>query len=345
MNWTWGSFWQGSRKWLKVGWLIAAGLVAVYIGAVEPMQLKRIIAEQKATGLGAVAGGSLMPRRQNSLQTYVAGGIVGGVPQNRVAVSTMLASAAPDADKAESDEDRKLVRTGSMDLVVKDPGAAAEQIRQLAERVGGFLVTSQVSGAQETASAELTIRVPVARFEEIRAEIRKLALRVESDHIEAQDVTRDYVDREARLRNLRAQEQQYLAILKRAATVKDTLEVSDKLNEVRSSIETQQAEFEALAKQVETVAITVSLRSEVEAQVLGLHWRPLYRLKLALRDGLDGLGDYLAAMASFLFYLPTILLWMVTLVAGAALGWRILRWGARVFFAFPKSATSEKGVS
>src|SRR5262249_42510137 len=111
------------------------------------------------------------------------------------------------------------VRTGAMDLIVKNPAEAAEKIRRLAESAGGFLVNSQVSGADAASTAEVVIRVPVARFEEIRAEIRKLGLRVESDRLEVQDVTKDYVDREARLRNLRAQEQQYLAILKRATTV------------------------------------------------------------------------------------------------------------------------------
>jgi hypothetical protein len=145
------------------------------------------------------------------------------------------------------------------------------------------------------------------------------------------------------LRNLRGQEEQYLAILKRAATVKDTLEVSDKLNGVRGEIEQQQAEFDALSKQVETVAITVSLRGEAEAQVFGLHWRPLYQLKLAARQGLDSVGDYAASMASFLFYLPTVLLWLGTILIGAVLGWRILRWAARVLFAFPKVAAVDTG--
>jgi uncharacterized protein DUF4349 len=81
------------------------------------------------------------------------------------------------------------------------------------------------------------------RFEEARSEIRKLGLRVEADRQEAQDATKDYVDLEARLHALRAQETQYLSILKEAKTVKDILGVSDKLNEVRGEIEQQQAEF------------------------------------------------------------------------------------------------------
>jgi predicted membrane protein len=43
-------------------------------------------------------------------------------------------------------------------------------------------------------------------------------------------------------------------------------------------------------------------------------------------------GDYAASMSSFIFYLPTVLLWLATILIGAALGWRILRWAGRVLF-------------
>src|ERR1700693_4543719 len=177
-------------------------------------------------------------------------------------VSTALLE--PPAAKAgvDSATDRKMVRTGSVDLFVKKPAEAAEKIRALAEGMGGFLVSSELSGGKVGGSGSLTVRVPAARFEEARAEIRKLGLRVESDKVEAQDVTRQYVDQDANLRNLRAEEVQYLGILKQAHTVKDTLEVSEKLSEVRGQIEQQQAEFDALSKQIETAAITVSLRAE-----------------------------------------------------------------------------------
>src|SRR5260370_40950094 len=147
----------------------------------------------------------------------------------------------------------------------------------------------------------MPLRVAAAGFEDARSEIRRLGLRVESEKLEAQDVTKQYVDQSARLRNLRAQETQYLGILKQAKTVKDTLEVSDKLNDVRGEIEQQQAEFDALSKQVETVALTISLRAEAEAKVFGLNWRPLYQVKLAAREGLGRVADYAASMTPLLF--------------------------------------------
>jgi len=256
----------------------------------------------------------------------------------------MTFSGGRNAGEEGTSEDRKLVRTESLGLIVKTPAETAEKIIQIAQGAGGFLVASNVNGGADATSASLSIRVPAERFDEVRAQIRKLSLRVESESIDAQDVTKQYVDQEARLRNLRAQEQQYLGILRKAATVKDTLEVSDKLNEVRGAIEERQAEFEALSKQVETVAINITLRAEAAAQVFGLNWRPLYQLKIAAREGLEGFGEYAASMTTFVFYLPTILLWLFTILAGAAVGWRILKWAARILFISPKTGLVEKAA-
>jgi hypothetical protein len=140
---------------------------------------------------------------------------------------------------------------------------------------------------------------------------------------------------EARLRNLRAEEAQYLTIMKSAYKVDDLLEVTQKLSEVRGQIEQQQAEFQTLSKQVETVAITISLRTLADTQVFGLNWRPLYQLKLALRNGLDALADYATTMAAILFYVPVILAWSLSILFAVVIGWRALRWTGRRFFDWP----------
>jgi hypothetical protein len=336
-----GAFWQMSRNRLKAAWLITAGLVAIYVGAIEPMNQVRGIAAERAAGLAA--GPEWQPvalwhetRLSAMLQRGVVGGVPGGIGAGNEGPSVSMASVdglpAPPPPPPRTSADRKMIRTGLMDLVVENPRNTSEKIRELAEHSGGFLVSSETYGAQDASSASLQIRVPAIKFEEVRAEIRKLGLRLESEKLQAEDVTKQYVDQAARLRNLRAQETQYLGILKQAKTVKDTLEVSDKLNEVRGEIEQQQAEFDALSKQVDTVALTISLRPESDVQVFGLNWRPLYQLKLAARQGLDSIGDYVSAMGLFLFYLPTVLLWLATILIGAAIGWRTLRWAGRALF-------------
>jgi hypothetical protein len=260
-------------------------------------------------------------------------GVVGGVPEGGAYQRGV-------ATRSADDNERKIVRTSSIALIVEKPADAAGRVQQLAEGAGGFLVNWQANGDQEATIASLMIRVPVAKFESTRTAIRKLAQRVENERVEAEDVSTQYVDDQARLRNLRAQEAQYLAILRQARTVKDTLEVSDKLNQVRGEIERQQSEFNTLSKQVELVAVTVSLRKETEAQVFGLPWRPLYEVKLAARLGLEGLIDYSTSVLSFFFYLPAIVLWMATILVGAAIAWRVLCWAGRLLFVTRPSAVS-----
>ena len=344
----WGVFWQKSSKWLKTGWLITAGLSALYFGTMRSSRSGGGVASEKVTGLAATEWVPISLWREPFHERVLEAGEnqVSGVVRmiaddspvpgsQRAAIMTYLPTPEPQTP----DSDRKLVRNSSMELVAKNPADTAEKIRQLAERLDGFLVKSVTNG-QDAQGAFLAVRIPTERFEQARAEIRKLGVRVESERVEAQDVTRQYVDLDARLRNLRGEEAQYLSIMKRANTVKDTLEVSEKLSNVRGQIEQQQAEFEALSRQVETVAINVSLHTEAEAQVFGLHWRPLYQLKLAVRGGLESLGNYAVDMAGFAFLLPTILLWLLTILLGAAIGWRLLRWASRVFFGWPRSAVA-----
>ncbi len=337
-------------KWIKIAGLAAVGVAALYLGLPSYNLSRRAAHQAAATGL---AGNTQLESYQDRLLTHlpsakavrrIAGGVVGGVPGTGPLMVAGL-SATPPAMPREVPADRKMVRTDTLDLVVKTPAESAEKIRQLAGRVGGFVETSQVSGEQDATNASLTIHVPTARFEEVRAEIRQLGLRVENERLDAQDVTKQYVDQEARLRNLRAEEAQYLSILKHASTVSDTLEVSDKLNEVRGEIEQQQAEFDALSKQVETVAITVSLRAEAETQVFGLHWRPIYQLKQAAHDGLTGLGDYASAMATVIFYLPAAVLWLGTILLGLAASYRIVRWAALTLFPFRRKNAPANAAS
>jgi Domain of unknown function (DUF4349) len=248
----------------------------------------------------------------------------------------MLAGEAPAAPKAAA-VGRKIIRTSSIQMLVVHPAEIADKITSLAEGLGGYLVSADGGGQNATAGV-LTIRVPSARFEEARTEIRKLGLQIESEKIDAQDVSRQYIDEDASLRNLRAEESQYLAILKQANTVKDMLAVTERLSEVRGQIEQQQAEFNALSRQIEAVALTISLRTEPQPSAFGLNWRPVYQLKLALHDGLESLANYATAMATVLFYLPAVLLWVGTILIGMMTSWKILRWAGRRWFGWTDAA-------
>jgi hypothetical protein len=229
---------------------------------------------------------------------------------------------------------RKIVQTGSVELTVKDPKDSAEKVRSLVQSLGGYVEASQIEGQKEV-TATVTIRVPASRLDEAKADLGELALHVDNEKTNAQDVSRQYVDTEARLRNLRAQEGQYLQIMKSAVKVQDMLDVSEHLSQVRGEIEQEQADFQILSKQIEMATLVISLKSAIAPVTFGLNWRPLYQLKLASQQALDGIAEYASTMMSVLLYLPVLLLWGVTILLAVAAGWRILRWTVRTFFRTP----------
>jgi len=220
--------------------------------------------------------------------------------------------------------DRKIVKTAQLSLVAADPAKAAEAARAVAEQFGGYAVSLRV-GTQESGRAQLTIRVPAAQFEEARAALHKLGSRTEDEQIQAEDVTHQYVDTEATLKSYRAEQEQYLQILRRAGSVKDVLAVTEKLADVRERIERTEAEFRSLSQQVAMASFTISLRSETEAQTFGLHWRPLYQIKVAFREGMESLAEYGVTMLAVLMRLPAIALWAVTILLALKYGWALLR--------------------
>ena len=321
---------QSPRTWFASGFLIAV-LLFVGLIALSVYEERRSIAQRKATGLGAVAADwkPLSLWKQRSLGGVI-GGLVGGVPgMSRSSYGFAMAS----ADTAEPASDRQIIRTANMSIIARRPSDVLDRIRAMSEGMGGFVVRSNLSGMRDAArSANIEVRLPAARLDEARAEVRKLAVAVEADTTEARDVTHQYVDQQAHLRNLRAQEVQYLAILKRAGSVKDVLNVTEKLTETRGASEALEAEIKSMEREVAMSLLAVSVVAEQEAQVLGIRWRPLYQIKLSLRSALEGIADYATSMVSLVMYVPVILLWVLTAFVIAKLGWKLLRALARVFF-------------
>jgi hypothetical protein len=179
------------------------------------------------------------------------------------------------------------------------------------------------------------MRVPAKYFDEARAQVRKIVQTVEQETIEAHDVTRESVNQKAALRNAEAEEAQYLPILKRAVAVKDILEVSSKIAEVRGRIDGLEGALKFLHHQVEVSLLTINIHAEEQAQVFGMHWRPLYEAKVSLRGALGGMSDYADDMVALFLNLPVVAIWVLTIVALIKIGWMVLRSVVRVFFPGP----------
>jgi hypothetical protein len=181
-------------------------------------------------------------------------------------------------------DERMIVRSGDMSLVVDDVTQAMQAITQLAAGYNGYVVSSSVYGEEEGMRGWISIRIPDEKFDQTLADIRGLAIRVEEENTNSQDVTEEYIDLEARLANAEATEQQYLALLDKADDVEDILRIYDYLSQIRQEIEQIKGRMQYLERTSSMSLISVSLRPEFSAQsTVPAGWNALEIFKSAAR--------------------------------------------------------------
>lgn len=269
------------------------------------------------------------PRLEGYLTSESRGGGGGGQGGSRTYPAhfnvALAASAEPDTLST-----RKIVRNGSLELLVSDVGQSINKISSIVNEVGGFVEKSTQTNSGGH-SANLTVRVPAGRLDQVVAKVKGLATTIDRESVEVRDVTREYIDLDARLRNAQAEEAQFLQIMKRAATIKDTLDVTEKLSDVRGRIEEMQGEMKFLTAQIEMSSLEIALHADSDAAVAGIHWRPLRQAKIAMAEMVSGLADWADAVIAFLINLPLIGVWLLSIVVLVLLAVRILRFLWRRF--------------
>jgi hypothetical protein len=157
--------------------------------------------------------------------------------------------------------ERMIVRNGRIELTVDAVPSSVEAVNTVARNVGGLVLTSEVRERDGQPHATLSLRVPSDRYDEAMGQLRRLAVKVEAETSNAQDVTEEFADLGLQVRNLEATEAQYLELLKRATSVQDVLSIQQRLGEVRTQIERLRGRMNALQRRSDFSTIDVTLRA------------------------------------------------------------------------------------
>ena len=160
-----------------------------------------------------------------------------------------------------------IVRSGTMNLKVKDVAEALEQVEEIAESLGGHVVSSSLHGREKVKTATVSVRVPAEQYDDAMESLRDLAVEVILESTRAKDVTEEYTDNESQLRNLEATEERYLALLNEAATIEDILDVEEKISETRGRIERIKGRMQYLERTSASSLIEIYLIEESALEV------------------------------------------------------------------------------
>ena len=168
-------------------------------------------------------------------------GTVGGVPQ--VAQATEIShdpSLTPDRTgnlkpgESVNRADRVVIHTAYMNIVVESVPRTMDQILQMANAAGGWLVSS---GTDQQESGHISIRIPANLLENTMSAIHGTATETLTTRITSEDVTDEYVDLTSRLANDVNTRRNLEKAMTEMTQPEHILEVQRVLHEIQKSIE------------------------------------------------------------------------------------------------------------
>lgn len=313
------------NKALKIGGIVLGAFVFIIVVLVFLSASRNMLSTSNSSldssglataGLpsGSIVGGFSSPLSSRSMMKE---GSVESVP-------------VPSYDAGNSqniaETEKKIIKNGNLTLKVDSTDEAAQKITEIAKNNKGEVSSSSFyQSANNVKSGSMNVKIPVADFDKAFAEIKKVASLVARESTSGQDVTEQYIDLQAQLKNRQAEEQSFVKILDQAQKIQDVLDVTAQLARVRGNIEQLQGRIKYLESQTDMSTISINLSEDSNITVID-SWRPWQVVKDSLNSlvkGLQGFVDLLIRF--FVVMLPFLIIWAVII-------WVVYKIGQKIYF-------------
>jgi hypothetical protein len=231
---------------------------------------------------------------------------------------------------------RKIIYDARIDLLVESLNTTEQAILELVKDHEGFLAESGQSGqVHQQRRGTWRVRVPVDRFDAFVRAVSRLG-EVRQSHVGSQDVTEEYVDLGARLRNKQEEEKRLLKHLSDSTgKLEDILSVERELSRVRGEVEQMQGRLQFLSNRAALSTVTIE----------AIEWKDYAApvpttLQAQIGHTFFGSLDTLTAVGKALLLTVVALVpWLPLIVLGPLLVRRLIRSGQR------PSASRSPGVA
>ena len=194
---------------------------------------------------------------------------------------------------------KKIIKDGRLGMKVGNLKKAKTQVDTLVKNMGGYYDKESLSNNDYSTDYDLKIRVPADHLEILIDKIEKGEGEVAYKEIDARDVTEEFIDLETRLLNKQKYLSQYQVLLKSAKSIKEILDIQEKIRGLEEEIESTTGRLKYLNDLVNysTLELNISQKKEYK-------YTPEYRgnffgkLKQSISRGWYGFVDFLLFLIS-----------------------------------------------
>lgn len=209
---------------------------------------------------------------------------------------------------------QKIIKTANIEIKIKGNTAKdkLDAVLRLAEITGGYIVDSDLSKGSVSADATAVIRVPEQSLKDAIAQISKLGS-VKKFSQSGRDVTSDYIDLQARIKQLRAEEVAFIRLYEKASKISDLIQIQQNLSEVQTQIEQLQGQLNQLSEQVDFATINVLLAEPKIKKSPSIY--DIWKRNKPVETGLNGLLALVSIFTiGFIAFFPIILIVIIAVL-------------------------------
>ena len=173
---------------------------------------------------------------------------------------------APPPPETELEKGSKIIKNGNISFEVDDLKNSKSSVDTILKKLNGYYENEQFSSYGNQNNYSLKIRIPNLRFDTLILLLENGKGKLLDKTISAKDVTEEYMDLNIRLTNNLAYLNQYQEILKKAKSIKEILEVQEKIRSLEEEIDSKKGRIKFLNDKVQfsTVMLELSAYNEIE---------------------------------------------------------------------------------
>lgn len=219
-------------SWNSFGKLAAAGLCLFMAISIIPGMF------HKAASGGYYAANEKADQYYAPQEAYVSDEAV----YDSEAAGSYTANSSATSSSVQSDQNKKLILTGNLELEVLDLDELCAKVSELTESYGGYVQNSSVSSRTSSRYYNATIRIPAESYSDFLADLKDSGQQLSyAENVD--DITDRYTDIEAQLNSLKAQEAKVIEFYDKAETIEDLMAVESRLSDIRYQIEYLEAQI------------------------------------------------------------------------------------------------------
>lgn len=216
---------------------------------------------------------------------------------------------------AKPDWDKKIIKTASINLEVKEYNKYNTSLRDKVKSFGGYIAQEEQSQSDYKIENTVVVKVPVDQFDNAVTLLTSNVEKLNEKKISSQDVTAEFVDTKSRLEAKRQVRERYIGLLKQAKNMEEILNVQSEINSIQEDMEAAAGRIQYLGHSASYSTINLTY-FEVLNSSAKTDDNPSFGTKFitAFKTGASGVMDLLVGLVT---------IWPLFLLA--FMGWGIYR--------------------